>query len=355
MESQTEPMTPLLALALSSCLLTTPGAAPAARPADWVLTPGSARTLRRALQRAKPHLQLRGARLHPHHVDLTVGLPGGGSASLLLSHPGPGCRGYRAGPWCVVEGSPALGNGERVALKRALAGDRLDTVWKRLDRHDPPSRRAAALDVRPSPDAKPLPSGATAAALALLFIALPLVLGWGAGRAGRRFRGRGVRSRWLLAPLLLAAVVVGATLPWVTALAPWDLIATLVLLVWGLWLGLRDPTLRWDRKNLVLTTGSTAVSLVLMELLLRWLAPTPPGFTQPAGLTLMSDRDVRSYWATLYPGSYPKEFTRLTRAARAARVRVLHVGDSMVAALELNPSENSCPCSVAHPVRRKST
>jgi hypothetical protein len=332
-------MTPLLALALSSCLFTAPGAAPTAHPADRVLTPDSARILRQALQRAKPHLQLRGARLQPYHVDLTLGLPGGGSASLRLSHPGPGCRGYQAGPWCVVEGSPALGNSERAALKRALAGDRLDAVWKRRDRNDSRSRRASTLETRPPPDAKPLPGGAKAAALALLFIALPLALGWGAGRAGRRLRGCGARSRWLLAALLLAAVVVGATLPWVATVAPWDLIAALLLLVWGLWIGLRDPALRWDRKNLALTAGSTTLSLLLMELLLRWLAPAPPGFAPPAGLIRMRDREVRSDWATLYPDAYPGEFARLTRAARAARVRVLHVGDSMVAAFEVRQSQ----------------
>jgi len=271
-------------------------------------------------------MRLARARIFPTRVEATV-CANARCRLVVLTYPSPKCGGFVAGPWCVRTKGKALPLAHEAALRRALAGDTIAKVWKT---RSAPSRSSPPDPPGPRFEPEPGATNALAYLFAVLYLIVPLGLGWGGGRLLRRRRNRGYQSRWAAVAFIGGFVALALVLVPFVRLALWDLVSLAGLLGTGAYVGASDMSKRWDRRNLALMAGSTLVSLLFVEVALRWLVAPAPAFVKARDLTIMRDRRLDDDWAKIYPGTYPKRFRRLIKAPPDTRWRVIHVGDSMV-------------------------
>ncbi|MFH2008627.1 MAG: SGNH/GDSL hydrolase family protein [bacterium] len=305
------------------------------------LPPRAGKVLERAFQRA-PELVLKGARIEPDRVTARV-CRETQCFSLTLDRPAASCPGLSAGPWCVGWSGPAPPIPVLNALRRALGPDRLTDVWVRAG----PSRPA---QVRPPPK-PPTPrspvgipqealggfsSDTIAYLVALIYLVFPLGFGALLGLGLRRYRPGRFASRWAALGLLLGPALLMALPASQLRAGFWDLLLLSLLLGAGLWFGAHPAARRMDPRSLAVVGIASLIGLVILELGVRWLLPTPPTFPPARQAKLIptvvrwSAEDAKT-WAYVYPDQYPDAFARLTREAGGKRYRFAHVGDSMVA------------------------
>lgn len=166
----------------------------------------------------------------------------------------------------------------------------------------------------------------SAAALAALLVAVPLVLGVLLGKALRSWR------RGIAVGMLATAGLTLATVELLPQVGVWDTVAVGALVVVGLlWSGAG-----FDARGALALVASTAFALVALELAARWWLPPASRLPDPGRAALLFDRAA---WdagcSVLYDAaSVDDDVHVLRRVAPNEKTRqhpplVVHLGDSM--------------------------
>lgn len=177
-------------------------------------------------------------------------------------------------------------------------------------------------------------------ALALALVLVPLSLG---ALVGRALRPRRNALALALAFSALALTVCWITIPFVPEVSPYDLTTVALFFALCLTVTVIKPA-STPRSVIFATTAFTLVSIALLELYARSL-PTPPmTFPGPDEQSLTIDRDSREFGTrAMFPEEYPDRWLPgLQHSSDLAHPvsgrRVLHLGDSMVAAGDVPPN-----------------
>lgn len=177
-----------------------------------------------------------------------------------------------------------------------------------------------------------------------LFVALALVLApVGAGAAlGRALRPR-ARVGAVALGALVAVALAWAAIPAVPELSPYDLLMAAALFGAAMVLAARRGPLKTPRPVLIGTGLFAVVALAGLELRARALPPPPMTIPAPDQQSFLTPRDAREYGArAVFPDAYFDQWLPGLRQASdlahpASGRRVLHLGDSMVAAGDVPP------------------
>jgi hypothetical protein len=328
---------------------------PSGRGVSLVIPPEAGPALERAFAEDGASLRLEGARLEPERISLRA-CAAGSCFEVALTDPSGCAAKERLGPFCarIPDG---LGAEAREGLARALARIPEGTAWVDRDSRGDGSGGAAGVPSRLFADGVRQPEAGFQAGprdshpylTALGVLLFPFALGWALARGARfslirilrrvrpgsrfteasAYRGRALGAGLVLGPLLIG----GLLPPHRVGVGFWDLLLAGCLVGLGAVLGIRGAAGRVRWREIALGAASIGLALVLLECAARWLLPPPPAFPPPEAASLWLPRfyspEDSETWAQLYPEQYPAAWARRQRIRASARVRVLHVGDSM--------------------------
>jgi hypothetical protein len=328
-------------------------ASPAARATEAarrVLPPGAAAVVKAAFSELPDGLRFDGAELSPELAKARVCRQDGQCATLTLSDPGRGCDTAAAGPWCVTLEGAALTEAEAAAIRARLAGVASGAVWQNAsdDRRGGAEGGAgtgqdAGAAAGPTATREALPSqggpGSTAWAwlTALAVLLVPWLLGrFVVGRLLLRGPPRGKRAPVALRLVPLLALVAGAgAVLWGVRFEPrlplYDGLLAALLFATGLaGASSHHSPRRTPRGAMALMAGLLVLGLGAVEWVARRLPPPPP-VPPAAEMTLSFDAfALEGACKSLYPDQFPEMGFLLHRSEADGRPRVLHLGDSMV-------------------------
>ncbi|MCO4761310.1 MAG: hypothetical protein KC502_07390 [Myxococcales bacterium] len=121
-----------------------------------VLPAGVEKTIEAAFLRAAPAWRLDSARVAKVSVSAKVCASEGSCHDVVLSDPDKGCKGDKAGPWCVVW--KAAAPADKATLYAALRGDKPATIWHTIAaRPKQPDVVHTAESPQPQPGAEDQP------------------------------------------------------------------------------------------------------------------------------------------------------------------------------------------------------
>lgn len=365
----------LSVVALAGFLSQVAACMPVRTPVGFVLSPATGPTLRREFERLRPHgVTLEKIKVQRASVDLRVCGPGPGCTPVRIDPASPACVSV-VGTWCVTwpEGAPS---GPLVGMLELVLTGTPEDLFQPVYGDDPAAKEGARAAPPVDPDAvraeeearreaqqERLAAEAEANALrveaqraareadpefqrlraedrlayllALATLVVPLAAGAAGGRLARRILGRRVRSN-----LVLAAILLFPTLPWMfvptrwISIGMWDLLLMGALMAAGVALTLHEAA-QVDTRALALGGLSVLAGLAILEAGVRWLLPIPAACQPPSSAHLvltdpyLLPRNGDHFRAGLFPGLEPYFLESQTRTATARSSRVLHVGDSM--------------------------
>ena len=180
--------------------------------------------------------------------------------------------------------------------------------------------------------------------LAALLVVGPLLIGGVLGYVLQRLRGRRVLFLVFVTGLsLLPLQIVWAVAPSIPHVSTWDLVSVCLLFGGGVIAAAAIPR-DTPRGDLLLGLGATLASLLLFEIGARLFMPEPPSYPPAAEARLVFDERrvaddgpmhaqlTGQPWRCdgLYPNHSQGFMLQRGFPGRAAALRVLHVGDSMV-------------------------
>jgi hypothetical protein len=297
-----------------------------------VLPPEAGARLGIAFAELGPAWELREAAVNESEVEGTL-CAGEDCYEVRLTEPSPICEGLLLPAWCVniSSGSP---DELRTAIKEEFGGHRLSDFWL------VPDADVGGLGIADKPPSSVL----FPVLLALALLLLPIPAGWALGAGLRLLRGGRVAPVWgallmLLVPLAPAFLIPLKYLP----TGFYDL-AGMGLLVGS---GLVAGGHRWGgsvgRREVFLAVGALTLAALAVEVVVRLALPAPAAFPPPSEATIeMVARGAGGVGGQACKGLFPERFPEVVqerdRVPGRAR-RVLHVGDSMVEGVGVEPGE----------------
>lgn len=326
---------PAVVLLLVACLLPAVGLEATSDSQQSLVLPASAsQVIQQAFDALAPELTLDSASIQATEVEARL-CRGDSTQSCFQIHLGPPlehCSGTLAGFWCVTypDGPPEDALQDRIHA--ALQAETKTTPWKLLLSEE--HRSGTSLEPQKPQEA----AGESHQSLfwwwwlALGFLAVPFLVGLIWAKLCARIIGRlGVpaAAKLLWPVLLVLPPAVGiALLP----LGFWDKAASLILL----WLGVTRALLG-GRRNFWPGTdakvlAAIGLTVVLLELGVRWLMPVAPVFPDVRSAKVVADGPFYSdeeACLLLYPEEYPEVYSERTRDVGDQDRVVLHLGDSM--------------------------
>ena len=297
-----------------------------------VLPPAAGERLGAAFARLVPAWELHEAAVEESEVVASL-CAEGTCHEVHFTEPSPDCSGLSLPAWCVHFNAAAP-----AALRAAVAGE--FGGHERADFWLVPEADEGGLGIAQEPP----PSALIPVLLALALLLLPIPSGWTIGAALLRLRGDRIGPLWgaglmLLVPLAPAFLLPLEYLPVGFYELAWLGFFVGVGLVlgghrWGRALGLREGGV---------LAGGLFVALALLEVGVRLVLPAPPAFPPPSQaafrLSVTGAAGVGGQACKgLFPGQFPEVVQERDRFPGRAR-RVLHVGDSMVEGVGVEPAE----------------
>jgi lysophospholipase L1-like esterase len=320
---------------VAALLLAAPGIA---RAGDRVIPPEAGDLVFPALQRT-PGFTIASVRIE--RVEITANLcrvvDGGISAdplrcfTLRLSDPRLGCA-APAGAFCLSFPDGAPPDGVRAPLTAALAALPEASIWRDSD---------VTVPSATPPPSPPPPPPRHPAALALAVTLAPLAVGLALALAVRPLLARVRRRAALAVALLLAAVGAGiAAVPVLPRVGAWDVVT--VALLFGIGFaaaGSRLP-LRALLARLALAIGGMLAAIGVLELAARALPAPAASFAKAAEARFVFAESPRyETCAPLDPAGNPSVFAARTAHALPKGRVVMHLGDSMVEGVGVQPEQ----------------
>lgn len=297
-----------------------------------VLPPAAGEKLEAAFGELEPEWELGEASIREREVVAKV-CAQSACHEVRLTEPSADCDGLSLDAWCVRFGSGATAE-LRSVIEGEFGGHRPEDFWL------VPGADKGGTGIAE----EPARSALVPLLLALSLLLLPILAGWVLGAGLRYLRNGRVKSIW------------GAFLAFLLPISPafllpadylfvgfYDLTLAGLLLGGGVLLGGH----KWGgavglREGAVLVGGLLA-ALALLELCVRLLLPAPPAFPPPAEASFLfgggGAAGVKGQACKgLFPGRFPEIVQARDPFPRRAR-RVLHVGDSMVEGVGVQPGE----------------
>ncbi len=297
-----------------------------------VLPPAAGERLGAAFDKLAPNWGLKSAAVGENHVLASL-CDKQQCYDVQFEEPQADCAGLSLAAWCIGfdDTSP---NSLRIAIEAEFGSHRPADFWL------VPEADAGGHGIAEEPP----PSAIFPVLLALSLLLLPIPLGWALGVGLRRFKERRVAASWggalmLLVPLLPAFFIPLNYLP----VGFYDLLAIGLLIGIGLVAGGH----RWGRtivlREALLVAGALMVALVIVEVVVRLALPAPAAFPPPteASFRLVAT-GANGVGGQACKGLFPERFPELVqeRSGVVGRTgQVLHVGDSMVEGVGVEPGE----------------